>query len=310
MDAAQVLGQPAATTTAATTQAATTQAATTQAATTQATGDADWHKDWEPELREMVTSKSYKSPKDVAHALHAAQKLIGADKIPVPKEGDVPGYRAAMLKLGASDKAEDYTGALPKELADDAVAKELAAFALEEKVPVGMFKGAMAKMAAKLTSIVSEHGEAQKAKHATELKALDTEWGAKSGEQYESAARFADKVLDEIKMPPEVMTAMVNAIGPGWANKLMAFAGGLSGEARFVSGETRGSSGAAMTPQQATAAIAEKMGDKVFAKRLEDNDATAHAELNRLLAFKNGQTPDEFAAALRAAPSRFPNLVG
>jgi hypothetical protein len=49
--------------------------------------NSDWMSTLTPELRQIVESKNYKSPADVVQAYAHAQRAIGADKIPVPKDG-------------------------------------------------------------------------------------------------------------------------------------------------------------------------------------------------------------------------------
>lgn len=49
--------------------------------------NSDWMSTLTPELRQIVEAKNYKSPADVVQAYAHAQRAIGADKIPLPKDG-------------------------------------------------------------------------------------------------------------------------------------------------------------------------------------------------------------------------------
>jgi hypothetical protein len=66
----------------------------------------DWVSGLTPDLKQLVETKGYKTPADVVQAYAHAQRAIGADKIPMPKDGvwdDV-----ARSKLGIPKSAEGY----------------------------------------------------------------------------------------------------------------------------------------------------------------------------------------------------------
>lgn len=77
--------------------------------------------DWTAELGDhaaLVASKGWKSPADVVKSYAHLERLVGADRIAVPKAGDDEGFRAAMRKLGAPEEAKGYQLALPKGIPD------------------------------------------------------------------------------------------------------------------------------------------------------------------------------------------------
>jgi hypothetical protein len=67
---------------------------------------ADWISGLSPELRQMVETKGYKTPADVVQAYAHAQRAIGADKIPLPKDGVWD--EVARAKLGVPREAGGY----------------------------------------------------------------------------------------------------------------------------------------------------------------------------------------------------------
>lgn len=74
-------------------------------------GASAWTASLTPELRNLVDAKGYKTPADVVQAYAHAQRAIGADKIPMPKDGvwdDI-----ARAKLGIPKAAEGYKVARP-----------------------------------------------------------------------------------------------------------------------------------------------------------------------------------------------------
>lgn len=67
---------------------------------------AEWLSSLSPELRQMVETKGYKTPADVVQAYAHAQRAIGADKIPLPKDGVWD--EVARSKLGIPREAGGY----------------------------------------------------------------------------------------------------------------------------------------------------------------------------------------------------------
>lgn len=66
----------------------------------------DWTSALTPELKQLVETKGYKTPADVVQAYAHAQRAIGAEKIPLPKDGvwdDV-----ARAKLGIPRAPDGY----------------------------------------------------------------------------------------------------------------------------------------------------------------------------------------------------------
>jgi hypothetical protein len=66
----------------------------------------DWTAGLTPELKALVTGKGYKTPGDVVQAYDHAQRAIGADKIPAPKDGVWDPI--ALEKLGVPKDASGY----------------------------------------------------------------------------------------------------------------------------------------------------------------------------------------------------------
>ncbi len=67
---------------------------------------AEWTSTLSPELRQMVETKGYRTPADVVQAYAHAQRAIGADKIPLPKDGVWD--EVARAKLGIPREAAGY----------------------------------------------------------------------------------------------------------------------------------------------------------------------------------------------------------
>jgi hypothetical protein len=67
---------------------------------------AEWTSALTPELRQLVETKGYKTPADVVQAYAHAQRAIGADKIPLPKDGVWD--EVARTKLGVPREPGGY----------------------------------------------------------------------------------------------------------------------------------------------------------------------------------------------------------
>lgn len=66
----------------------------------------DWAKDAPAELHPMLKAKNYATPVDVLKAYAEAQKVISADKVPLPKDGQWDAE--SRKKLGIPETAEGY----------------------------------------------------------------------------------------------------------------------------------------------------------------------------------------------------------
>ena len=84
-------------------------AATTQDPAAAAAGAADWKAGLEPDIANHPSMAAFKGPQDVAKSWVNAQKLIGADKIPVPGKDATPEEWALVYdRLGRPGNAEGY----------------------------------------------------------------------------------------------------------------------------------------------------------------------------------------------------------
>ncbi|MEQ1756571.1 MAG: hypothetical protein ABL973_20820 [Micropepsaceae bacterium] len=153
----------------------------------------DWTETLAPELKSLVTAKGYKSPADVVQAYAHAQRLIGADKIPLPKDGvwdDV-----TREKLGIPKSASEYQltrPQLPQALPYDEAFEQAA-------LPVAHKLGLTPQQVQGLVDFYAGH-QAQGYDAATRSRleeqgrateALKAEWGAGYEPKLAQAARAA-----------------------------------------------------------------------------------------------------------------------
>ncbi len=73
--------------------------------------------DWTTDLgehAELVAAKGWKNPADVVKSYAHLERLVGSDRIAVPKAGDEDGFRNVMRKLGAPEEPKGYELAPPQ----------------------------------------------------------------------------------------------------------------------------------------------------------------------------------------------------
>ena len=68
----------------------------------------NWLETLSPEIKDHPAMANMKTPADVAGAWVNAQKLIGADKIPVPTKDDDPNWGTVYERLGRPKTAAEY----------------------------------------------------------------------------------------------------------------------------------------------------------------------------------------------------------
>lgn len=229
------------------------------------------------DLKGYVENKGWKDPRELADGYRNLEKLLGGEKLPMPKgEDDAEGWARVYDKLGRPQAADAYKIPTMGEGQDQFVKDVQGKFhelGLTEKqgnalaewyhgVQKGMVDTSMA-------------GSAQQAE--ADLAALKTEWGGAYDENVEFGRRAAREYgLDEAKL-----NKMEQALGTGEMLKLMARIGRSQGESTFTgSGGKSGMFG--MTPAQAQARIGELKADKGWTQKYVSGDADARAEFQRL----------------------------
>jgi hypothetical protein len=185
-----------------------------------------------------------------------AQKMIGADKIPLPgPNATAEELRGVLSKIGLPEKLEDYKPEIPKEIQqyiDPKFMEGYSKFAHE----AGILPGQAAKVVEYLTKMNLEQEAARveqiKGQIVENQKALKTEWGQAYDENI-ARARAAIKQFGGDD-------ALKHARERGYTNdpafvKLMAKAGEALGE-DVIKGEG-GTGASVLSPEQARAKLAE-----------------------------------------------------
>lgn len=220
----------------------------------------DWVASLSPDHRTLVETKGYKTPADVVAAYDAAQKLIGVDKIPLPKDGVWD--EAARAKLGIP---KDPTGyqidrskfQLPEGMPWDENF-EKAALPIAHKL--GLTPAQMSGLMEFYAGYAGEGFKQNQASTAAAMnasaQALKQEWGAAYDQKLSLASRAAKHFGGD-----DLIKALNDS---GFGNnphliRALAKVGANLGEGGLTTG---GSGGFAMTPQEALKEANRIMGDR------------------------------------------------
>ena len=211
----------------------------------------------------------------------AEQKLgVPADQLlRMPKdENDAEGFRAAMMKLGLPEKADDY--GLPVPEGDKGEFAKMASGWMHE---IGVPKRQAVALAAKWNEHVAAMATAQEGQYQqsaeTDIAALKSEW---KGEEYDKNVALAQRVRKTAGLTDQEAIALERAIGVKRAATVFASLGKSLGEHRFAEG-TGGAQSFGMTAEGARARIADLQKDSAWVAAYTAGDADKKAEFTRLM---------------------------
>lgn len=172
----------------------------------------EWLTDYPEELRDSKSLQKFTDPQALAKSYLNAERLLGREKIPMPKTDDE--YRDVYRRLGAPEKAEDYgfslDGVQDQQLRD-MVEKDLGWFG-DVAAKIGLSKK---QATAILEGYVSKAGEGMRSYRDNEayetqqgLNALRAEFGIVGADQKMTLATRAAKhymsneLFDMVTMSP------------------------------------------------------------------------------------------------------------
>ena len=230
------------------------------------------------DLKGYVQNKGWKDPKELADGYRNLEKLLGGEKIPMPKGADdKEGWARVYDALGRPKTADDYKLQVPE--------GDNGEFA---KVAAGKFHelGLTAEQARGLNEWwnqtqqgkMQEFAQQTAAKAEADLQSLKSEWGA----AYDENLEFGRRAAREYGLDQDKLSKIEAAIGTGDMIKLLAQIGRAQGESSFVDGES-GGKGFGMTPEAAQSRINALRADKEWTSKYLAGNADATQELARLM---------------------------
>lgn len=280
-EAAHVLAGAGAPTTG--TQAETGQAQAPVAEVKAVEGLPDWAKDFSPAAQNVIAAKKWEKPEQAVESYANLEKLLGGDKIALPKDADDPAWSGVWKKLGALDKPEEYAGLVkPVEGApelDEGFVGAMSTLAQKANLTPAQWKTMVEGYQALSAAAVNDQAGAD-AEAAAALERDVAALKSRLGKDYDAYIADAQRAGLAVKMTPEESAAMVEAFGFTRATEIMQGLGSRFGkEAGFVEG--KGPQGQ-MTPEMARARIKELMADTVWARDYLAGDMGKRSEMERL----------------------------
>lgn len=152
----------------------------------------DWTSELTEEQRALLETKGWKGPGAVLESYRHLEKLIGRDKIAIPKTGDSEAWNAVYDRLGRPESAEGYEIAVPEGVQRDE--------AFEEQMrglfhAAGLTKAQVAKLSEGWHGYLgSETARAEQSRidrAEREDETLRSEWGGNFERNMEQARRAA-----------------------------------------------------------------------------------------------------------------------
>lgn len=232
-----------------------------------------------------VQNKGWKEPVQVLESYRNLEKLLGADKagnaVVLPKP-DAPQAEvdAFYNRLGRPADPAGYKIAVPEGV-DPEFSKVAGTWFHELGLTQKQGEALAAKWNEYTGTAITGMKQAEEQKFQQEDQALRQEWGAAFTQEL-AKAQTAARALG---VTPEMIDNMQKSMGHKATMQFFAKIGSKTGEPDFVTGDKTEQFGAAMTPGQAQAKIAELTADKNFVSRYINKDAAAVAEMKRLHEF-------------------------
>lgn len=246
------------------------------------TGGDDFLKGFDPQTQEFVTKKGWKSPIDMVGSYQSLEKLLGGEKVPVPKGPEDKAAFDLMYKaLGRPESADGY--ALDKR---EGIDPQFAKAASEAFHGLGL----SAQQAAGLADWFDGQGKSAQAAAAekfaqesqVEFQQVQREWG----KEFDTKAEFGRRAARQFGIDQDMAKGIEQAIGTKRMMDLFSKIGESFNEAPM-----RGQGGQEsqiVTPALAEQKITELKGSAEFQKRYMAGEPAARSEMQRLIRIATG----------------------
>jgi hypothetical protein len=231
----------------------------------------------DPEISTWASSKGWKSPADAFASHRNLEKLLGGEKVPVPK-GDDPAAWELFYKAAGRPDAPDAYGLDKLEGADPAFAKAAA----EHFHALGLSATQATKLAAwyneQATNATKGHDEAFTQQSQVEWDGLKREWGS----AFDAKSEAARRATKQFGIDQGTLDKLERGMGTKGMMELLSKVGQSLGESPAYGMGREGGGDQFMTPADAQSQIAALMQDREFIQSVYDGNAAARAKLDRL----------------------------
>lgn len=240
--------------------------------------NASWYDTIEDgDLKGYVQNKGWSSPVELANGYRNLEKLLGGEKLPLPKgDADAEGWSRVYDALGRPKEAAGYKIAVP-DGADPTFAQAAAGKFHELGLSTKQASALAEWWNGQSASMMQTQQQQTAAQAEQQLQSLKQEWGQTFDENVEMGRRAAR----QFGLDADKLNKMETALGTGEMLKLMASVGRGLGEDKFVTGQTPGFG---MTPEAAKQRISALQGDPDWRGKYLNGNADARAEMQKLMA--------------------------
>jgi hypothetical protein len=206
-------------------------------------------------------------------AHRAAEKMLGAPadhlvRLPT-RPDDEAGWRNVWQRLGAPEKAEDYTfdGI---ELGTPELTDRFKSAIRDTAAELNMPKAMAERMAHSFDKFMSDGKMAINAENSAAIQAeqgkLALDWGQPGSDRFRANMFVADQAAANLGVAPEALSKLKDGLGAAEVAKMFHKIGVAMGEDRYVAGANPTNNGI-MSRDQAVARRAELMADKQWTER-------------------------------------------
>ncbi len=229
------------------------------------------------ELKGYVQNKGWKDPVELATGYKNLEKLLGGEKLPLPKGADdKDGWARVYDALGRPKSAEEYKLPVPDgdtgEFAKQAASK-FHELGISQQQAQALAEWFNATQAGQLEQLGQQSAQAIE----KDMTALKSEWG----QAWDENVNLGQRAAREFGLNAQKLEAMEQALGTGELMKLMAKIGRGLTEHNFEGGRSTNTFG--MTPEAAKQRIADLKADKSWTAKYIGGDVDAKAEMQRLM---------------------------
>ena len=237
---------------------------------------------FDPTTREWVQKKGWNSPAAMASSYREIEKLIGGEKLPIPKDpNDKAAWDVVHRALGKPESPEGY-GLDKIEGLDPAFAKEASkAFhdlGLSPKQAQALVEFQTNGVKARVEAMENEFQQ----KRQLDVNGLKKDWG----NQFDAKVEMGRRAAKQFGFDGTMLEALERSIGTRAISEKLVAIGEAFAEAPMV--HAQAAPPQAMTPETAKVERARLMADKEWSKRYYDGDPAARAEMQRLIRLEVG----------------------
>lgn len=241
-------------------------------ATPPAPAAGDWTVGFSDDHKSYIQNKGFKTPAEVLESYRNFEKLQGVPQdrlLKLPENMDTPEGRAIWERLGRPKDSKDYSIDLPKENPDPKLADWLRTVADEGNFTQRQVETLVKKWNERQGATHKAFTDESTAASVVQEQKLKTDWGA----AFDQNINIAKSAVQTMKWDQKTVDALQSSIGYDGVMKLLHQLGTATGEHNFVNGDPANKN--MMSPEGATKAINDMIGDEGFRKRLSAGDADA-----------------------------------